>query len=510
MATIRDRGRNVFIAVKRLARLAFPVLAILMVCSAPAEEPSRLAQRLDAYLSAAEGNHFSGVVLVAKGDEVLFSRGYGFADYEAGMKVSRETVFNIGSVTKQFTAAAVLKLVEQDRLHLSDTLADLFDDVPDDKAGITVHQLLTHTGGISRQDLGFRYDAVSKADFLDAFFASTLATTPGTRHEYANTGYILLAAIVERASGQTFEDFLLQHLLEPAGLRQTGYLKPDWSKSEIANGYYFDLETAAWRSWGTTFQQWGDGPVTWFGIGKGDLHSTTGDLYRWHKALRDRTVLNQKSIALLQAPHVPESEDGATFYGYGWSIQSTNDGQRIVTHNGSNGLFFADFIRFVDEDLVVVFLTNVSLPEAVDSIAWRAARMARDESYVPPPIPPLSYELAYRFMDSHPASEASGLLSFMETGLGRPLNNRAVLNRIGFQLLGEDDFEWSTALLRLNAGQFPDDGNLRDSLGEGLLACGQSTEAAEAFRQALELAPDENCHWCQNASARLDQISGAP
>ena len=495
---------------RRIVALAIPVLAFVMPCLALTEEDSRLAQRLDAFLLAAEPNHFSGAVLVAKGDEVLFSRGYGYANYETGEKVSPETVFNIGSVTKQFTAAAILKLVEQGNLRLSDTLGDLFEDAPEDKAGITVHQLLTHTAGISRQDLGFRYDKASKEDFLTAFFASTLATEPGTRHEYANTGYILLAAIVEQASGQPFEDYLQQHLLEPAGLSQTGYLQPDWRKDRIANGYYFDLQTAAWKSWGTTFQQWGDGPVTWFGIGKGDLHATTGDLYKWHKALRDGAVLTRESVALLQTPYVPESGDGATFYGYGWSIQSTDDGERIVTHNGSNGLFFADFIRFVDEDLTVIFLTNVSLPESVDSIAWRIARMARDDSYAPPPITPLSYELVYRFMDRHAASEADSLLAFMETGLGRPLDNPAILNRIGFQLLGEDDCEWSTALLGINAGRFPGDGNLMDSLGEGLLACGRNAEAAGAFKKALELAPDENCHWCQNASEKLQQISGAP
>ncbi|MEZ6001768.1 serine hydrolase [Hyphomonas sp.] len=490
--------------------MGVPVLAFLMACSAPAQETSQLSQRLDAFLSAAETSHFSGAVLVARGDEVLFSKGYGFADYESGVKVTPETVFNIGSVTKQFTAAAILKLVEHEHLDLSDTLGALFENVPEDKAGITVHQLLTHTAGISRQDLGFRYDPASKEDFLAAFFASTLATDPGTRHEYANTGYVLLAAIVEQVSGQTFEAYLQQHLLEPAGLSQTGYLQPDWRSERIANGYYFDLPTGAWKSWGNTFQQWGVGPVTWFGIGKGDLHSTTGDLYNWHKALRDGTVLAPETVALLQTPHVPENEKDTTFYGYGWSIQSTNDGGRIITHNGSNGLFFADFIRFVDEDLVVILLTNVSQPESADSIAWHLARMARDESYVPPPIAPLSYELVYRFMDGHTASEAGGLPSFMETGLGRPLENAAILNRVGFQLLREDKCDWSTALLQLNTDLFPTDGNLRDSLGEGLLACGQSAEAADAFRKALELAPEENCYWCQNANEKLGQIFGAP
>lgn len=494
---------------KRLALIAFTVLAFHAASPVIAEPSPSLEQRLDAYLSAAVPDHFSGAVLVAEGNNVLFSRGYGFANYETGAKASPETVFNIGSVTKQFTAAAILKLAEQDKLRLSDTLGGFFEDAPEEKDGITVHQLLTHTAGISRQDLGFRYDTASKDDFLTAFFASPLATEPGTHHEYANTGYILLAAIVERASGQSFEDYLQQYLLEPAGLYQTGYLQPEWRADRIANGYYFDLETAAWKSWGTTFQQWGDGPVTWFGIGKGDLHSTTGDLFKWHKALRDGTVLTPESIALLQAPHVPENEDGATFYGYGWSIQSTNDGSRIVTHNGSNGLFFADFIRFVDEDLVVIFLTNVSLPESVDSIAWHIARMARNEHYVPPPIAPLSYELVYRFTDTHPASEAGNLLAFMESELGKPVNNPAILNRIGFRFLREDDCEWSTALLQLNAGLFPGDGNLQDSLGEGLLACGRDAEAADAFRKALELAPDKECHWCANANERLGQISGA-
>jgi Flp pilus assembly protein TadD len=98
----------------------------------------------------------------------------------------------------------------------------------------------------------------------------------------------------------------------------------------------------------------------------------------------------------------------------------------------------------------------------------------------------------------------------MEAGLGRPLNNPAILNRIGFQRLRDDDCDWSMALLRLNADHFPDDGNLKDSLGEGLLACGHDAEAADAFRQAIELAPDEDCHWCPNANERLEQISGAP
>ena len=495
---------------KRLVLIALPVLAFIAACQAVAEGDSPLAQRLDTYLSAAVPNHFSGAVLVAKGDEVLFSRGYGYADYESGEKVTPETVFNIGSVTKQFTAAAILKLVEQEKLRLSDTLGDLFKDVPEDKAGITVHQLLTHTAGISHQDLGFRYDKASKDHFLRAFYDSPLARLPGTRHDYANTGYILLAAIIEEVSGQSYEAFLRHELLQPAGLSWTGYLTPDWQSASIANGYYFDLSTAAWKSWGTTFQQWEDGPVTWYGIGKGDLHSTLGDLFLWHTALRDGNVLSRESVDKLQSPFVPESDQGNTFYGYGWSIQTSSRGTRIVTHNGSNGLFFADFIRFVDEDVVVIFLTNVSLPEANDNIAWTVARMVFDDTYVPEPIAPLSYEVVSRFVAAHEAEDANDLLPYLEQARGRPLTDRAVLNRTGFQLLRDERCDWATALFTLNTRLFPDDGNLVDSLGEGLLACGRSEEAALAFGKALELAPDEQCSWCSNSRERLGQIADMP
>ncbi len=156
-----------------------------------------LVNKIDSYLEASSKNGFSGVVLVAKKGEVVLSKGYGWADRENKIPNSPTTVFNIGSVTKQFTASAILKLVEQGKMKTSDKISSYFTETPTDKKDITIHQLLTHTSGISNRTGGFRYDEASKEQFLKEFFESTLQSKPGTTYQYANANYIMLTIILE-------------------------------------------------------------------------------------------------------------------------------------------------------------------------------------------------------------------------------------------------------------------------------------------------------------------------
>jgi len=490
------------------AALVASSIFVAACVSAPEASPplDPLARRVDDYLSRSVPNGFAGAVLVAKDGRVVLSEGYGLADRATRIPVGPSTVFNIGSVTKPFTAAAILKLVEQGKLATSDTLAALFDGVPEDKRGITVHQLLTHTSGISPRAGGPRYERASRERFLAELFAAPLEAEPGTRYLYANAGYTLLAAIVERVSGRGYEAFLRENLFEPAGMNDTGYTLPAWTAGRLAHGYYFSVADAAWRDWGTTLDHWGGEGPSWYGIGKGDLHSTVEDLYRWHRALRGDEVLSANLRALYETPFVPENPEGTSHYAYGWAIFRTDRGTKVVAHNGSNGLFFADFVRYVEDDVVVVFLTNVALTGNLDDVAWNIGRMAFDPDFRPRPIPRLSYELAYRFLDERGIDELDSLPRALERDLGRELRDRRVLNQIGYQLLKARRCDESVALLRLNTELFPDDGNLFDSLGEAAMGCGRSELARTSFERALELAPDGECGWCDHSRQSLDTL----
>lgn len=487
----------------RVFKSFLPCLFLMLCLDLPlagTEQPDRsLAKRIDAYLVKSAANNFSGAVLVAREGEIILSKGYGLADRKNNTAVVSSTIFNIGSVTKQFTAAAILKLAEQEKLKTSDTLGSFFENVPADKKDITVHQLLTHTAGISPNTGGPRYDLAGREKFLREFFDAELAAKPGTEHQYANAGYIVLAALVEIVSGQRYETFLYEQLFKPAGMMNTGYKRPEWNKARLAHGYYFSLADADWADWGTTPDRWVDHDVSWYGIGKGDLHSSVEDLYKWHEALQANSILSAKTRARYETPYVRENPGGSSHYAYGWAIFNSERNTKIVAHDGSNGVFFANFIRFVEEDVVVIFLTNVALGKDIGDAAWEIARVVFDPDYEPRPIPRLNYELVYQFMKQNKSNSASELSAFMLHHQGKEFRERRVLNQIGFQLVTTEKCDWALALLKLNTRIFPDDGNLFDSLGEASMNCEQLDLAVKSFFRALELAPADGCFWCDNS-----------
>jgi CubicO group peptidase (beta-lactamase class C family) len=309
-----------------------------------------LGRRLDDYLTRAARFGWSGAVLVAKNGQIVLQNGYGLADREAGRVVTPGTVFSIGSLTKQFTAAAILRLEERRRLATSDPLRRFFPAAPADKAGITIHQLLTHTAGFP-DALGGDYDPISRDSLVRLAFATPLRFAPGTAYEYSNVGYSVLAAIIELVSKMPYETFLRRELFLPAGLAETGYTI-GWSADRFAIGY--DDTTR----WGTSVERWRGSPPSWHVVGNGELQSTVGDLYRWVAALDSGRVLADSSRRKMFTPWVPEDPTGETRYGYGWVIASSEWGTDLVWHNGGNGVFYAEIRRLKDDKAVVVFLTN--------------------------------------------------------------------------------------------------------------------------------------------------------
>ena len=312
----------------------------------------RRVERLAVELERWEAFGFSGAVLVAEGDRVLLARGYGLADRRRGTPVTTRTRFDIGSLSKQFTAAAVLKLVEVGRISLHDSIALVLPDVPADKRGITPHHLLTHTSGIS--DFGDESEPIARDALLKEILAAPLARLPGTEYEYSNLGYSLLAALVEIVSGERFEAYLTRALFEPAGLRDTGFTwaaPPD--DTGIALGYGGFVEPCA-----------GENPATrtdsFRRRGSGDVLSTLDDLAIWAGALRRDRVLSAASREAMFTAHTAAEAEFLS-YGYGFRIQTAADGARLIWHSGLEGAYSAMLRVYVDDDVVMIFLSNVSI-----------------------------------------------------------------------------------------------------------------------------------------------------
>lgn len=333
-------------------RKAFTLLLLFLAMPVDAASPGIVSgpvgEKIDAWLTRLEGFGFAGSILVAKDGQIALHKGYGLADREKGILFTPETVFDIGSITKQFTAAAILRLEQDGKLKVTDPLGRYFDGVPEDKAGITLHHLLTHSAGM-KDGFGDDYEEMPRDKLVQAALASQLLWPPGTRYEYSNAGYSLLAAIVEKVSGQPYETYLRETFFKPAGMEKTGYRLPAWKPEELARGYRGD------EPWGTPLDHaWApDGP--WWNLrGNGGILSTTGDLFKWHQALEKGTVLSKEAQAKAYTAHVPEDPEGSSHYGYGWAVDKGPGGTRRIAHNGGNGIFAADFHRYPDDRLVLI------------------------------------------------------------------------------------------------------------------------------------------------------------
>lgn len=336
--------------------IAWAVCLIGLATTAAAQDKpvvtGEVGRKLDEYLTRLERFGYAGGALAVRGGAVVLMKSYGLADRARGVWLTTDSVYNLGSITKQFTAAAILTLEVQGKLAVTDPITRYFKDVPPDKAGITLHHLLTHSSGLESDFSPTDYDPVGRDEYVRRALASTLLFKPGEGYEYSNSGYSLLAAIVEIVSGQPYEAYLIDKVLTPAGMRETGYKAPGWNPARVAHGYRDG------QDWGTILARIAppDAPY-WMLRGNGGLHTTLGDMLAWHQALATDAVLPAAAREKFFKPYVAEGPRGLSHYAYGWAVSKTPRGTTLVQHNGGNGIYVAEFLRFVDED-TMLFLTT--------------------------------------------------------------------------------------------------------------------------------------------------------
>ena len=327
--------------------LLIAALALLPGTPAFAQDPAAYHwKEATDYLHALPG--FSGYVIAGRNGQVMLHVGRGDADRANGLDYTDRTLGTIGSITKPFTATAILLLHERGQIDLQAPITRYLDSVPADKSGITIHHLLTHSAGFPGA-LGDDYAAISADDYLHAAFGASLLFAPGTDYAYSNVGYSILGILLERISGQSYSDFLTHNIFIPAGMKTAGYQRDSIDYRLLTHGY-----RANGDDWGTSHDKPWNGREPWWHLkANGGLLMSPRDMYQWYLALRDNKILKPETLALQIAPHVPEGGD--TWYGYGYAV--TPDGHR-VEHNGGNGIFKADFRWFPKDDLFIYATSN--------------------------------------------------------------------------------------------------------------------------------------------------------
>jgi CubicO group peptidase (beta-lactamase class C family) len=330
-----------------------------------------LMERVDAIIAdaMAQPGAVGFSVALAKGDEPIIERAVGKADLEFDVDADPQTMFRIGSITKQFTAAAIMKLAEQCRLALDDDITKHLHDYPTHDHTVTIRHLLTHTSGIRSYTgiPGFMEkhtsDPLSHEELLAFFKDEPLEFAPGARFAYNNSGYYLLGMIIENVAGAPYGDFLQAEFFAPLGLTRTRYDSTEEVIVNRAQGY--TLRNGALCNDKSVFM----------GIpgAAGGLISTAGDLVRWQIALISGGVVTAESYKLMTTPFTL-SDGASTRYGFGLAVGDL-DGKPVVDHGG--GIFgFTSFLAYFPDDKLHVALIANSDAVSSDRIAREIARAA--------------------------------------------------------------------------------------------------------------------------------------
>ncbi len=301
---------------------------------------------------------FNGSVLVADNGNIVYKNGFGYANMEWNIPNSPEVKFELGSVTKQFTAALILQLVEEGKLKLTEKISDVLPYYPKENGNkITIHQLLTHTSGIPNYtDLpNFInkqvYENLSPQQLIESFSSLPLEFTPGSHFKYSNSGYIVLGAVIEQITGKSYEEVLNDKIFKPAEMFNSGYTHLDEIIKDRASGYNKMINrysNAHYLNMSIPYSA-------------GALYSTVNDLYKWDQALYGNKILSDKSKKLMFTGYV---KDFNNKYGYGWDVgyQKINDNDSVFCemHGGSIFGFSAFIARIPEKKQLIVLLSNVS------------------------------------------------------------------------------------------------------------------------------------------------------
>lgn len=470
------------------------IILLLTTAAAAQDKAAKIDELLKRYN---EFGQFNGSALVAENGRVIFKKGYGYANFEWKVPNDVDTKFRLASVTKQFTAAVILQLVDEGRIKLEGKLTDYLPDYRKDTGDrVTIHQLLNHTSGIpsyTDQPTFFANDSrdpYNVADFVKKFASGDLQFEPGTKFAYNNSGYFLLGAIIEKVTGKSYADAVRERIFAPLGMNNSGYDLSGPIIAKRAAGYQrngVNLVNAPYLDMSLPYAA-------------GSLYSTVEDLYLWDQGLYGTDkIVSAKNKELMFKP-------GLDNYGYGLGVddRELSDKTKVKTigHNGGINGFSTNITHFIADKHVIVLLDNTSQgryqPAILTSIAnilygkpYETAKRSIAEAVVNT-VGEKGVEAAIK---QYRDLKASGNKDYDFS--------EGELNTAGYQLLRSGKTKDAIEIFMLNVEMFPQASNPYDSLGEAYGVAGDKELAIKNYKRSVELNPKN-----QNGIDAIKRLEG--
>jgi CubicO group peptidase (beta-lactamase class C family) len=481
----------------RTARV-FVLFVVALAAAASAVAQKDVEKKIDSLLKQYHDyGQLNGSVLVADKGKVVYEKGFGMANMEWGIPNGPDTKFRIGSITKQFTAALILQLVEEGKIKLDGKITDYLPDYRKDTgAKVTIHHLLNHTSGIPSYTSNPEFfpkhsrNTLAVPEFVKMFASGDLEFEPGSKWSYNNSGYVLLGAIIEKVTGKNYEAVLTERILKPLGMMNTGYDHHATVLAKRASGY------------GKTPTGFINAPYLDMSLpyAAGSIYSTVGDLYKWEQALHEGSILSAESRKLMFTP-------GLSNYGYGVGIAERPFGKsdqkiKFIDHSGGIHGFNSLMTRAVDRRQTVIILDNVGFGNHHRKITNSILAILNGEE---PDLPKRSIaEALYKTATERNA--ASAIAEYRRLKASEAHNydfSEGQLNTLGYQILRSKGPKEAIEIFKLNVEMFPAASNPYDSLAEAYLEDGQKELALVNYKKAVELDPSNS-----NAVAIIRRLEG--
>lgn len=469
------------------------VLPLVVLLSCQAQEREQ-ANPYEHYLREAEARgQFNGVALVADQGRVVYQGAYGLRSIDPVDQLDLDSQFRLASVSKQFTAMAIMILKESGTLRYDQDIRDFIPELPYE--GITIRHLLHHVSGLPdyeplmdrywKPDLTYddpaRYtDGNAEVIRMLVERKPPVQFAPGDKWKYSNTGYNLLGTIIARASGMSFAAYLKKHIFDPADMTRTVVydfvVGPDPKMPERAFGFQV--------AWNGADRTPADSHYLNRGEGEDGVYSTVGDLLKWDRALYTDKLVSKATLQEAFTPATLNNGD-STDYGFGWFIQRSPSAKRMVTHSGGWLSFSTYILRGIEEDKCIVLLSNNS-----SGAFWGIVEGLTNILYHKPyALPPLSIR---REMGKAVATKGAkaAVAQYKTWRTERAADFQFAeedLNMLGYELLWAGRADDAATILGLNATEYPRSANAHDSYGDALLAKGDSASALEQFKKAIAL-----------------------